>query len=332
MILSIHSMLGAGVATRRKRPRDDTTQQVMNYKGSSRSTRYLLAVLPKAMYDHGKDEVFHSLIDLLAEDLASLASKGVTGHDGLQYYGVTVHCKGDWPFLVKCGQLTRSFYNMPKRQSSRKDPTGCCHYCLGGRPEFPFEDLVGACEWQYSIGYEKPWLEVPPIFKCPHDPSFPEGFLATDPWHNFHLGEGRNLVCNLVKLILPLTPGSNEDTRLSNLFGDYALYCQQHRRQAFITKFTPNFLGLSASDFPAGGWTKGNLTTSLIKWLVHYMKQRQNTFESGSLLEKAEPWTWQINWRFCLNKRPSSGRCVIIVSWGMFVAIFVSFFLCNIKI
>ena len=289
LCLSVHSILGAGVETMKKRALShQKTEQQMNYKGLSHVTRFLLGILPKSFYE-GNDALFDAFISFLTKDLQKLALEGLTGPDGQKYYAAVVSCKGDWPWLHKVGKLTRSFYNQPKRESSKKECVGICHWCLAGRDAYPFEDLAMGAEWQFTMGIEKPWLQQPPILDhCTHDPTFPETFFWPDPWHSWHLGEGRHFVCNILKMLEPLTPGRNADLRVDRLFEIYTEYCSKERRQCYASKFSQALFGLKANDYPQGSWTKGNFTTSLVKWLASYLESLRNTFQPGSLLEKAE--------------------------------------------
>ena len=43
------------------------------------------------------------------------------------------------PFEVSSAQITRSYRNVPKRETSKSDCTGICHICLAGRPGLDFE-------------------------------------------------------------------------------------------------------------------------------------------------------------------------------------------------
>ena len=43
---------------------------------------------------------------------------------------------------VTAGRLVRSYRNVAKSASSRKDCTGICHRCLAGRPGWDFENVL----------------------------------------------------------------------------------------------------------------------------------------------------------------------------------------------
>lgn len=285
MCLSAASILGHGVATKSKRGnRSDV--QLMNYIGHTFITRFLLGILPKKAYENCP-AAFHQFVRKFAEDLRCLATDGVISSiTGQTHYVAVLHIKGDWPFLAKVGELTRSFSNQPKQASSQKPCTGICHYCLAGRPDIPFEDMSMDAEWQFSVGVERPWKSTPVIFKIPHDDTFPESFLAADPFHTWHLGEGRNFVANCVAMMLEQAPVGNVETKLDWLFLDYQRYCKSHRRQCYAMRFNANLFRIG-NDFPTGSWTKGNFTTSLVKWVDHFMNARRNSYPANSAWQLA---------------------------------------------
>ena len=282
MCLSATPILGHGVVTRSKtKTTDRSDSQLMNYVGHSFATRFLLGVMPKAAYEN-TPSVFQKFVSILADDFERLAKDGIICPvSGDSFFVGVLHVKGDWPFLVKIGELGRSFYNAPKRSSSKKPCTGICHFCLAGRPNFPYEDLRMDAEWQFTVGEEKPWNKTPAVFKIPHDPTFPEGFLAADPFHTWHLGEGRHFVANCVKLMMREAVGTNVDDKLDWLFADYKAFCRSRGRQCYAARFNANLFRIG-NEFPTGSWTKGNFTTSLVKWVNHFLNSHRNSYPDGS--------------------------------------------------
>ena len=297
MCLSGASILGHGVATKSKRGTAGAVKncQLLNYVGHSFTTRFVFGILPKKAYENDP-AVFQKFVKIVANDLNKVARHGIACPNGQSKYFIGVlHIKGDWPFLAKAGELTRSFANQPKHASSGKDCTGICHLCLAGRPNIPFEDLSMDGEWQYTVGIEQPWRRSPAILQIPHDTSYPEGFLSPDPFHTWHLGEGRNFVANCVKLMLQEAPPGNVELKLDWLFLDYQRFCKSRGRQCFAVRFNANLFRIG-NDFPTGSWTKGNFTTSLMKWVAHFMSSRRNTYASGSAFDLAVP---QLNRFMC---------------------------------
>lgn len=272
MCLSAASILGQGVATKSKRGnRSDV--QLMNYIGHTFITRFLLGILPKKAYENCP-AAFHQFVRKFAEDLRCLATDGVISSiTGQTHYVAVLHIKGDWPFLAKVGELTRSFSNQPKQASSQKPCTGICHYCLAGRPDIPFEDMSMDAEWQFSVGVERPWKSTPVIFKIPHDDTFPESFLAADPFHTWHLGEGRNFVANCVAMMLEQAPGGVMWKRkligsflitsgIANPIGDSATQCDS--MQIYFGLGTIFQLDLGQKEILPPVWSSG----SIILWML----------------------------------------------------------------
>ena len=295
MIINVQSCLGFGVATAKRKhgaeQRGPRMDQEMNYVGHTYTTRFMLSCLPKATYSDSK--VFYDMLEALSEDLSLLATDGLVGLDGKTRWFAPVACKGDMPFLVKAGRLERSFYNQPKHgdAKNRKQPVGICHLCQAGQVDTPFEDLSLTADWIYTQGFQCPWKSLPEMLQnCCHNTDAPETFFHYDPWHCWHLGEGRGLACNAVALILDVTPGANLGDKIDALFADYKHYCKLRSLQVFVSRFTKDMFGLTGSDYPAGSWVKGNFTTSILKWICDYLTSRKNSFQEGSLLAKVDPW------------------------------------------
>lgn len=296
MVFSCASILGYGVETRnfsksktKKRARESGIEkQQMNYVGDTWVTRLVLAVLPKKAFE-ANDAVLHSLVEVLAKDMRKVAENGVQCPvTGLRYHAAILQTKGDWPFLCKVGKLARSFYNAPKRAHGQC--TGICHLCLAGRPNIPAEDLTPDGVWQFTVAEEEPWkYPLPSVLIIPHDNTFSANFLVYDPWHCWHLGEGRGFIANCVRCFLDYAPASNVDDKCDWLFQDYQTFCKREKRQAFTTRFNKNFFNLG-NNYPSGSWTKGNLTTSLLKWCKHFLESRRNSFPPGSDMLLVVAW------------------------------------------
>lgn len=260
----------------------------MNYIGSTYCTRFCLAVLPKTSYGEN-DSAFHCLLEKLSEDMSLVTSEGLLGPDGRKYWAAPIAMKGDWPFLAKAGQLQRSFHNQPKHGHAKKTKPcpGVCHLCEGGKPSIPFEDLSIFAEWQFHMGVIPPWDSIPNfILNCCRDVSYPETFLAPNPWHTWHLGEGRNFCSNAIALITSTMPQGNIDAKLDALYEQYRQYCRRNQRQTYASKFTKELFNVKGTEYPTGGWTKGNFTTSLMKFVEFYLHRHEKEFEPDSLFVK----------------------------------------------
>lgn len=258
--------------------------QLLNYEGHTFTTRFVHALIPKEFY-HDSPGNFEKILAYLSTNARSCAEVGVE-FEGRTFWACFVGCKGDMPFLVKAGRLERSFYNLPKQPTSKKPGRGICHLCLAGTAGVMFEDSSDGASHNLTVGEVAPWTTRPSMLVNAHDVSLPESFFQFDIWHCWHLGEGRNLVCTGMALFLDdVVQASSIPEALAQLFDDYCSFCQRARRQRYLLAFRKDFFHLEASNFPRGSWTKGNLTTSLVKWMVDYLDRHAEQVQPGSLLE-----------------------------------------------
>lgn len=93
-------------------------------------------------------------MQLVASDLVNLMRHGIDLHCGeavatlrLAVTGV----KGDWPWLIEAGHLSRHFRRAPKRGESTMVAGGVCHLCLGGVHGFPFEDFSASPSFEATM-------------------------------------------------------------------------------------------------------------------------------------------------------------------------------------
>ena len=100
MILSAHSALGKGSRLPAE-DKSDYDKQCLNYTGHTWASRWLLAVLPRKMYDDARTGNFQKVLEYLVEDMRSLFYDGITSRDGTTYFFAVIHVMGDWPFLAK---------------------------------------------------------------------------------------------------------------------------------------------------------------------------------------------------------------------------------------
>lgn len=286
MCFSSHSPLGTGVQARNK-VRKLQHAQNMNYSGHTFATRFVHSIMPKEYY-FKEPENFHRVVDAVCKDARQCTDMGIT-YTGIKHWVAFIGCKGDAPFLVKVGRLNRSFYNLPKRPSSKKPSTGVCHLCSAGVPGIPFEDVGDNALHNITIGDTRPWEQTPGILCSTHEPSLPESFFRYDIWHCWHLGEGRNLVASGMALCLDLVVDSSIPAKLDQLYQDYVSFCRRAHLQIYVLQFSKEFFHLEPSDFPKGSWTKGNLTTSLVKWMRNFLQRNQCQIEPGSLVAGLAP-------------------------------------------
>ena len=83
-------------------------------------------------------------MQLVATDLVNLMQHGLDlrcGDSVVTLRLAVTGVKGDWPWLIEAGHLSRHFRRAPKRGESTMVAGGVCHLCLGGVHGFPFEDF-----------------------------------------------------------------------------------------------------------------------------------------------------------------------------------------------
>ena len=97
-------------------------------------------------------------------------------------------------------------------------------------------------------------------------------------------------MANAVQLTLDFVDGDSVDQQLNLLYLDYKQYCKRNSNQVYALRFTKELFSLNKNDYPTGSWTKGNLTTSLVKWVAYFFRSKRNTFAEGSLHMKLAAW------------------------------------------
>lgn len=118
-------------------------------KLSSLKSRFLLAVLPHLWYKGKLVHVYRNTLDALSVKCQDLFHAGVQ-HCGKKFYGVLLGVKGDSPALTKMGMLNRAFNRLGFDK-------GICPFCLGGKQNFPWEDMSQEAAWHSTIGQVRPW-------------------------------------------------------------------------------------------------------------------------------------------------------------------------------
>lgn len=276
MITTLQSVLGFGFDDgRMKRNHDGTLRLRCNYVGHTFTTRFVLGAIPKKYYE-SNPKVFGATMDILSQQLEKLFCEGVYCKRTKQTYRICIlGVKGDWPYLQKCGNLTRAFNTGVKRGTTNKAPKGTCHLCLSGyNDQFPGEEIdTNRPQWLQTVGTLNPWDHTPPLVRrlC-HDRSHPASFFQGDPWHTFHLGVGKSFVASTIQLCLQVM-GGNLDAKWEWLTDNYTAFCKREKRQSHVAKITGYLMSYGDKTGAVGAWSKGGLTTNLMKWLPHLIEQ-----------------------------------------------------------
>ena len=272
MVTTLQSILGQGFDRKRlKRPRDDMKLHV-NFKGHTFITRFLVSVLPKSEYQ-ANPEVFHRTMDKLAEEMKKMLDCGIRDSStGVTYKFCILGVKGDMPYLQKAGRLKRSWNTTVKRGVQRKEPPGVCHLCLAGTTwenRYPCEDTSHKPSWLPTVGVKVPWDTMPGFLRVlPHDKEHPGSYFKPDLWHCIHLGIGKSFIASTLQLALPSVPATNNDDRFEWLTQHYITWCRGMKTSCHVSKISAYLVSYNDATGATGNWSKGSLTSNLMRWLV----------------------------------------------------------------
>ena len=272
LVCAWHSVLGLGTkAANRARKHHPYLSMKLNYSGSSHTHRFLTAVLPKMCRD---EAALQDILRFIASDGENMIQKGVADRNGVRYFAACINSIGDWQWLVKAGNLSRSFANVEKRpRGVNSNPRGICHLCDAGQVNVPFEDLRLGRErpWRKTMFQSSPFETMPALLQLPHIPKCEPAYFAFDLWHSYHLGVGKSFLASCLALASDCMGSTNIDGRFSQLTAEYLSFCDSNRKSAFLTVLTQATLGWpDRSTYPNGQWSKGHITTTLSKFFSHW--------------------------------------------------------------
>ena len=278
MIMGFQSCLGYGCAvngrTRKRKANGDCSWQV-NYAGHSYTTRFVTNIMSKKITESS----FDNACEEMAKDLSQCQQTGYTYH-GVTYRLCVVACKGDWPFLIRAGHLTRHFSRSVKRLGNEAKGKGICHLCMAGTENFPAEECgYTDSRWLETIPAPPPWQATPPLLR--HLPCLrrdPATFFQPDLWHTVHLGVGKAFSASCIIMAIFTLPAFcclTMERRWEAISTDYLSWCKAAKRQAYVTKIGPSMVNYGDSSGAIGGWHKGVLTTNLLLWLESLLTQNE---------------------------------------------------------
>lgn len=289
MILNVSSILGRGsdVKNRRATLQTDYAKQDINFKGNTWVTRYLLAVLPKGMYDpkKGVGAAFDMLSQCLVDDMNEVINNGMMSLKGEKHWVIPIYCVGDWPFHQKCFHLSRTFGSAAKQASSKQEAKGICHNCLADQAGFPFEDFESPePRWRTTIGQVSPFLQDPIFLQLPHDDTLPTSFIGLDLFHGFHIGAGKVFCSSALVLVSEQLRGSSVPKRFESLHEAFFEWCTLKKQRPFIRKLSQETIKwMQTTDFPSGAWSKGSTTFCLLRFIIDFCRRTEEEIR-GTLL------------------------------------------------
>ena len=299
LVAAYHSMLGRGtLAANAERKKKRYITMKLNYSGNAFTHRMLSGCLPKML----KDEVaLQDLLQFLTNDSMDCLRNGFTDATGTKYHFATIQVIGDWAWLVKAGNLSRSYSAVEKRpRSENAAPRGICHLCRAGQLDVPFEDLSRDPIWRSTMfeAGDFPFVSRPKLLGLPHEPGREGGLFCFDLWHGMHLGFGKTFLGAVLALISQRMPGGNVEKRFEQLSELYLEFCEETHTTAYLTAITKDTLQWpDQGTYPNGVWSKGHVTTTLLKFVSFWFER--NDTSDDVLLTISKGAAYKIN--ECLN-------------------------------
>ena len=290
LIVSCHSILGYGCKSSTAHGAEDYCKQLPNMVGHTLTSRWILGCLPKSYYDGaGGDDFFQQYLGVFTDDILKVYRDGVKAPNGDTYTFVVLHCIGDWPFLAKAFNLSRSFANCSKQATSRGIPKGICHICRADQPGFPWEDFSGLePKWRRTVNTQNPFTNSPPLTRLPGDPTDKTALLGQDFFHGWHLGAAKQFLGSCLVLLQEIFPGRSVPARFEAMSDDFFSWCKTNKQNPLIRKMTRETVGWpSTAEYPCASWSKGSTSTTVCRWFISACTRHAGLIEEGSLLQIA---------------------------------------------
>lgn len=288
LVLSWSCVLGFGTTLANKlRKAKSYTGMGLNYSGSTHLHRLLTGVLPKMTHD---DAALQDLLRCASYSAVKLMTEGITNSKGHTFFAVTLHCTGDWAWIVKAGNLARGFGNIIKRpMNANTQPKGFCHICRAGQRGVPFEnfrnyqgDEVPA--WHPTMFQEPAFTTPPELSRIPYIPGKEPAFYAYDLFHAYHLGLGKCFVAGVLAVASDFIEAGTIDGRFEQLTYEYLDWCDRAHRSSFLNYLTKENIGWpDRGSFPNGQWSKGHVTTALSDFFTDWASSKLRAVQDDYL-------------------------------------------------
>lgn len=268
LVCSFYSILGRGVLNRQKPRKAPYLKMLPNFHGHTYTSRFLLAALPKHMYSGAASHVFDSLMELATDEVDFMFNVGLQHPERGNVRACLLNITGDWPWLAKSGNISRSFLNVQKHKETAACK-GVCHLCKGGQPGYPYEQLgTRTPVWLGSLFSDDPFKTPPPFLRLPHVPGQGPALWFFDVFHTWHLGCAKHLLGSVLVLLAEREPQSNIDLRFEALSQKYLSWCKQRKKRPFVSKIAKEFVNYPTTrSYPTGSWHKGDLSTTLMDFV-----------------------------------------------------------------
>ena len=265
LFMSWYSYLGFGTheanSSRKHRP---FLAMRLNFGDSTFLHRLVTSVLPKMV----KDEcALRAILQFVADDACTMLMEGVRSPQGHVYKACCLQIVGDWQWLVKAGQLKRSYANCGKRPATAATtPKGICHLCQADQRGVPWEGYraQGLPAWWNTRYLDNPFDGEPALNQIPYIPHQRPSFYTFDIFHSFHLGVGKSLAAGCLALASAYMWSSKVDDRLEELTLLWLTWCEENHVPTHLYSLTRSMLGWpDTKTYANGQWSKGHVTTNL---------------------------------------------------------------------
>ena len=255
-------------------------QQNINLKEHSFLTKFLLFALPKKIYKD--NDIIPKLCKVISLELRSCFYEGIEVN-GRLWHVACVGLKGDMMWFLKIAELDRSF----TRLSEVVDKM-CCHECLAGSEQHPFEDLQCYPRWRTTLYAQRPWLHPPStgIMDIPFDKQKPEKILKRDVFHNTKIGVFQDFIGSAILLVAELSyfhlPGGGNSRKclLDRMHMHFKLFCQAAKKSPHLMGFSKCFLNVPSRKHYGWARCKGSDSMILLEWLQHVAVSCLNTIKN----------------------------------------------------
>ena len=173
----------------------------LNYTGVSIITRFLYSVMAAKMYNgkKHKNKPLLALVDHFAQDLADCFHHPIKvscEDEERSIYLCTIGLKGDWPALIKLGQLKRHHL---RDTWSTTAGVGICHRCLGGQEGRSWHDISYNNMVTMRRDAPLPWTSTPGLIAhLPVSTEHAADFFKIDLFHTFHKGVFADAAANAI--------------------------------------------------------------------------------------------------------------------------------------
>ena len=200
MVLQTQVLLGKGTRKRK------STALIpgLNFKGKSLCTRLVYSVMMAHCYSGKKCKTKNypllKLVEHLSLELRQLFDNGVVvtfGGLSQKIWLVPIAFKGDWPALVKIGQLNRHHL---RDTTATEFGHGICHLCQGGREGHKWNDVSLGNMTRMRMDMPQPWQCEPALIRnLPMgDASYKPMFFKVDIFHTCHKGVMADAAANAI--------------------------------------------------------------------------------------------------------------------------------------